>query len=95
MKQQTLQSERVCVILAIAPQWKNMCTGKKVITHVLKVENLEEEFQDLMKLYKLPVKLEDATMRNEGVLGVDDLSKEAIRKINEWGKLDFEYFGFV
>jgi len=69
--------------------------GKKIITHVLKVENLEEEFIDLMKQYKLNnVKLEDAKMRKEGALGVEDLSADAIAKINEWGKLDFEHFGY-
>ena len=67
---------------------------KKVITHVLKVENLDQEFKDLMKRYDLPVKLEDANMRKDGALGVEDLSKEAIEKINEWGKLDFEHFGY-
>ena len=30
----------------------------------------------------------------EGVLGVEDLSPKAIEKINEWGKLDFDYFGY-
>ena len=69
--------------------------GKQIITHVLKMENLSEEFQDLMQRYQLPVKLEHHNSRKGGTyLGVDNLTKDAITKIDEWAGLDFEYFGY-
>lgn len=94
----TAMKKGVCYAGHCIPMHKYVydTNGKRVITHVLKVEHLEEEFRDLMKRYKLSssVTLEDAHMRKEGVLGVEDLSPKAIEKINEWGKLDFDYFGY-
>ena len=69
--------------------------GKKVITHVLKLEELEGEFPKLMERYNLPVKLEHANSRKDAsALGAKDLSKAAIERINEWARLDLEYFGY-
>ena len=67
--------------------------GKQLITHVLKMEELSSEFPKLMKRYKLPVELKHLTVEHHE-LGIDDLSKEAIAKINEWAGPDFDYFGY-
>ena len=73
--------------------------GNRFIDHVLKMENLDDEFSALMERYQLPVKLMHANKTPmKGVsgtkLGVEDLSEEAIMKINEWAGPDFEYFGY-
>ena len=69
--------------------------GGQIVSHVLKMENLTAEFQDLMKQYQLPVRLERVNVKNkDSMLGVDDLSQDAISKINEWARLDFYYFGY-
>ena len=73
--------------------------GNRIVNHILKMENLQEEFTDLMERYHLPVILEHAnktpTKGMSGTkLGVEDLSKEAITKINEWAKLDLELLGY-
>jgi len=72
---------------------------KQVVTHVLKMENLSEEFPALMKEYGLPVVLEHANKTpSKGVkgskFGVKDLSRDAVIKINEWAKRDFDLFGY-
>ena len=94
----TAMKKGVCYAGHCIPMHKYVydTNGKRVIRHVLKVEHLDEEFNDLMKQYNLSslVTLEDAHMRKEGVLGVEDLLPKAIEKINEWGKLDFDYFGY-
>jgi hypothetical protein len=69
--------------------------GTQVVTHVLKMEELTEEFPRLMEQYKLPVKLEHHNSRKASAsLGVKDLSNEAIMKINEWAGPDFDLFGY-
>ena len=72
---------------------------KQVVTHVLKMENLSEEFPALMKEYGLPVILEHANKTpSKGVkgskFGVKGLSRDAVIKINEWAKRDFDLFGY-
>lgn len=69
--------------------------GKQIIDHILHMENLSTEWPALMKKYDLQMKMKHTNTRNKGAkLGVKDLSKDTIRKINEWAKLDFEYFGY-
>lgn len=71
--------------------------GRQIVKHTLKMENLKEEFRDLMKQYDLPLELDDNNDKSdssESILSVSDLSPDAISKINEWARLDFEYFDY-
>lgn len=69
--------------------------GTLVVSHVLKMENLTKEFEALMDLYQLPIRMEQYNIRKgNSTLGVEDLSSEAIRKINERFAQDFELFGY-
>ena len=69
--------------------------GKRFVNYILQMEKLTDDFPVLMKRYGLPVELEHTNSRKGGTnLGIDDLSKEAIEKINEWAGPDFEYFGY-
>ena len=62
--------------------------GTKIVNHVKKVENLSEEFQDLMDHYQLPVKLEHHNSSRGGkCLRAEDLSREAIQKSRIGSKL--------
>lgn len=75
---------------------------EKVIDHVLRYENLENEFSDLMSLYKLPVYLSERVNvarinSNENLpkLTTADLSEKTKQMIYEYAKRDFELFGYV
>ena len=69
--------------------------GKQMVTHILKMEELSDSFPKLMEQYNLPVKLEHKNSREGSTsLGVNDLSREAIAKINEWAGPDFDLFGY-
>jgi len=66
-----------------------------VVSHILKMENLTEEFHALMDLYHLPIRMEQHNIRKgNSTLSVDDFSRETIADINEWAKQDFELFGY-
>lgn len=48
-----------------------------------------------MKRYDMPVELMHTNLRKGGTnLGMDELSKEAIMRINEWVGPDLEYFDY-
>lgn len=64
--------------------------------HILKFENLKEEFDALMKVYNIDLVLD--TQSNAGInklYSVHDLSCEVISLINEVYKKDFEMFGYT
>lgn len=71
----------------------------QVVDHVLKFENLQEEFPALMHHYGLekvqlstqPVNSGKATRAR---MNVTDMSAETIRLINEYAREDFELFGY-
>jgi len=72
--------------------------GTKLIKHILHFENLQEEFNDLMQLYNLPLNL---TVVNVGTykssnnkLSVRDLYPETIHAINEYASVDFRMLGY-
>ena len=70
---------------------------EQVVKHVLRYENLYEEFNNLMKTYELPVRLDRKEKRNVSknkIYGVGDLSSESIRLINENYHDDFVNFGY-
>lgn len=73
--------------------------GHKIIDHVLRYENMEKDFNDLMKQYKydvtLPKKSEMDTYGTKGPkLSFKDLDIKSINKINRWAGPDFVAFGY-
>jgi len=69
--------------------------GQKVVNHILRFENLDEEFSKLMKQYSLQVPLGKELVRDkECTLTADDLSKETIDMINTFYAEDFSLLGY-
>jgi hypothetical protein len=74
--------------------------GNQVVTHVLKYEPLQNNFDLLMKRYHLPITL-PAHLINSGTtngkerFSQTDLSKQVIQAIHNFCRLDdFERFGY-
>lgn len=65
-----------------------------VKVHVLKMENLTEEFNTLMSQYNIPLKLNHHSNSNKKVFGVHHMDSELIQLIQEVYKKDFETFGY-
>lgn len=62
---------------------------------VLKFENLNQEFENLMIKYNLPVRLNKNSMKSPNkIFGVKDLDRETIDIINRIYEKDFELFGY-
>jgi len=70
--------------------------GTKVIDHVLRFENLNEEFQELMKSYSLNVTLGNKinVRKNYTSLSVANLTRPTIDKINSCYANDFIFFNY-
>ena len=72
--------------------------GTRIVDHVLKYEELREEFADLMDHYDLPVYLNSTVnQRNDKKrvrLTVMDLFPETIQRINDVARKDFLNFGY-
>jgi Sulfotransferase family len=69
----------------------------QVITHILRYENLNEEFTDLMKKYglediRLPPK--PSPLEGEVVFSKEFLSPETLAAINDFYRSDFLIFGY-
>ena len=70
----------------------------QIVDHILRLENIDVELPNLLKQYGLDgitlgtekMKASKATDR----INVSNLTLEAICRINEWAKADFEYFGY-
>ncbi len=78
-----------------APQYLFVFDGEKqIIKHVLKYENIDEEFDLLMKEYNLPVKLTDRSNVGNKKYTISDLAPETIQTINEFQREDFVRFGY-
>jgi len=80
--------------------------GRKVIDHVIKLENIDEEFAALMDMYnlsdtiKLPAgnegKFNKAPMHGSNKkLGVQDLSDDTLRVIERHYNRDFDFFNYT
>lgn len=69
-------------------------TGKKVVTHVLKYEQLVTEFPKLMKQYGLELELPTKQQHVTGRLTKRNLTAKTIRLINLQAEDDFERFGY-
>ena len=72
--------------------------GKQVVTHILKFESLQQDFMELMKLFKLNISLTEERV-NPGVdenqrLTRANLSGPAIAAINHFARDDFRLFGY-
>jgi len=63
--------------------------------HILKYENIEEEFNNLMVKYNYKFKFEKIINTSENKYTVDDLSNETIDIINTIYNKDFELFGYT
>merc|ERR1719203_161702 len=70
--------------------------GRKVIDHILHFENLETEFNALMKEYDLNVTLgvKHNLRKNGSKFKKEDLSREALDFINEHYRQDFISYGY-
>lgn len=63
--------------------------------HVLKFENIKEEFDSLMKSYNLDIELNVTTNKaSKKIFSVNDLSNETIQLINTIYDKDFELFNY-
>ena len=62
---------------------------KQIIRHVLKYENLQKEFDDLMEEYNLPIRLTYRSNVGNKKYSISDLDSKTIRMINELHKEDF------
>lgn len=73
--------------------------NKKVIPHVLKLENLTNEFNKLMLDYNNNIRMSNISNSSSYYYenkkyGVEDINKNLIKDINNTYKLDFEYFDY-
>jgi hypothetical protein len=62
--------------------------------HILKFENIEEEFNKLMKDYSYDIILNKKVQVSKAIFSIKDFSKETIELIKEVYKKDFELFGY-
>jgi hypothetical protein len=71
---------------------------KKVVDHILKFENLGEDFADLMARYNLTSVALEAKAYNkrerDALLSVRDLTEKTVSMIRDHYKLDFERFNY-
>ena len=68
--------------------------GKQIVKHILKFENLEEEFNNLMSQYNIPLVLnmkENVSVRK---YDVKDLNRETLNLINTFYHNDFINFEY-
>lgn len=73
--------------------------GKKVVPHVLKLENLTDEFNQLMFEYNSDIRMDKHTNKSSTFIDVkkfdiEDISEENIKLINERFANDFIYFDY-
>ena len=77
------------------PQYLYLSQYKDVKVHIIRFENLKEEFENLMKEYNLDITLNQHINKgNRKKFGINDLSDEAISLINDVYHKDFEIFGY-
>ena len=65
-----------------------------VVCHILKYENINEEFNTLMKRYNLDLELNTVSNKSNRIYGINDFSIETILLINDVYSKDFEMFGY-
>lgn len=74
--------------------WLPQYNYVKYCDHVLHFENLQEEFDNLMKQYNLNISLDRHENKGKETLSVDDISSENKIKIRNYFSLDFEKLGY-
>jgi hypothetical protein len=69
---------------------------RRIVKHVLRFENLYEEFHDLMKQYDLPVRLPERRVRESHAkkLSIFNLTKENLELIERLYLADFREWGY-
>jgi len=75
-----------------APQY--IYYDNDITLHILKFENIEIEFNDLMKKYSIDLTLNKHYNKTERIYDVKDLNKETIKLINHVYDKDFKLFGY-
>lgn len=75
-------------------QNKYLDNDPDITIHILKFENLEEEFNSLMEKYKMNLRLTKDLNKNPKEFDVNDISDDNIKLINYIYKKDFEKFGY-
>jgi len=80
-----------------AEQYKYLYNHTDTIIHVLKYENIRNEFDNLMIQYNLPCRLNMKTNSapNKHIFTISDFSDELIELINTVYDKDFELFGYT
>jgi hypothetical protein len=68
--------------------------GKQIIHHILKFENLKEEFNNLMKLYSVNINLTMHVNKSVKLFNVDDINEINIILINDVYNKDFELYNY-
>lgn len=76
----------------IVEQYKYL--EKKYTIHVLRFENLDQEFSELMKQYNYSIELKKRVNVSEKRASLKDLSLETIEYINQVYEKDFTTFGY-
>lgn len=75
-------------------QYKYIDSDPDIKIHVLKYENIKEEFDSLMNMYGLNISLTTHANTSYKKFTVDDLSNETIELINSVYANDFKLFGY-
>ena len=67
--------------------------GNKMVDYILRMDNLNQEFNDLMREYNLPLQLNSKTNESNKMYGLEDIFINNLNKINRLYQKDFELFG--
>ena len=67
-----------------------------IINHIIKFENIDNEFNELMKLYNLNINIKNFII-NKSIkqFNINNLYKETIDKINSYYHIDFLMFNYT
>ena len=75
-----------------APQYKYLTNDDKI--HILKFENLNQEFNDLMKQYNINLKLDEKHNVSNHKFTINDFNESTKKLIQEVYKKDFDLFNY-
>ena len=77
-------------------QEQHLYIDKKYNIHILKYENITDDFNNLMQKYSLNIKLDKKVNKNkyDNVHTINSLSPEVIKIINDVYDKDFKMFGY-
>jgi hypothetical protein len=78
-----------------AEQYKYLDNNKDIIIHVLKFENLKNDFDNLMNIYNINLTLDIVNNKSPNkIFTINDFSDELIKLINDIYHKDFEMFNY-